>query len=171
VASSRTPSSDTLFGKDNEVSMKIEFYSLFGANSGSANFLGEVTQLLHDGSSPEDIWLEHSLEAIAPASAVEARLTFVFEQPSNQNGAIWIDTAGLFLEPTQAGDFDADGDVDGADFLAWQRDPSVGDLADWSANFGTASALAAAQASTTAVPEPASFTLALMALVAFRRYR
>lgn len=35
--------------------------------------------------------------------------------------------AGLGGHP---GDFDLDGDVDGADFLLWQRNPSVGDLAD-----------------------------------------
>jgi len=28
-------------------------------------------------------------------------------------------------------DFDNDGDVDGADFLAWQRNPRVGSLSDW----------------------------------------
>jgi hypothetical protein len=34
------------------------------------------------------------------------------------------------------GDFDFDGDVDGRDFLTWQRNPSIGDLADWQANYG-----------------------------------
>jgi hypothetical protein len=47
------------------------------------------------------------------------------------------------------GDFDNDGDVDGRDFLAWQRNPSVGNLADWQANFGAGSLGAVA-----AVPEP-----------------
>ena len=32
----------------------------------------------------------------------------------------------LLSAPTLPGDFDADGDVDGADFLAWQRDPTLG---------------------------------------------
>jgi hypothetical protein len=35
-----------------------------------------------------------------------------------------------------AGDFDADQDVDGRDFLAWQRNTAVGNLADWQANYG-----------------------------------
>ncbi|MBA3480729.1 MAG: hypothetical protein H0T51_02840 [Pirellulales bacterium] len=35
-----------------------------------------------------------------------------------------------------AGDFDNDGDVDGSDFLSWQRNPGVGNLSDWQANFG-----------------------------------
>lgn len=52
------------------------------------------------------------------------------------------------------GDFNGDGDVDGADFLVWQRTPGVGNLADWQANFGNA-----ANANSTTVPEPASICL------------
>ena len=72
-----------------------------------------------------------------------------------------------------AGDFDDDGDVDGADFLEWQRgqspDPlSADDLGDWLANFGDASPLTA---SVTAVPEPSTLVLFLMAAapIRFRR--
>jgi hypothetical protein len=40
-----------------------------------------------------------------------------------------------------AGDFNDDGDVDGRDFLVWQRGaspaPSGGGLADWQTNYGT----------------------------------
>ena len=36
----------------------------------------------------------------------------------------------------ESGDFDGDGDRDGADFLLWQTNPSIGDLADWEANYG-----------------------------------
>jgi hypothetical protein len=35
-----------------------------------------------------------------------------------------------------AGDFDADNDVDGRDFLLWQRDTTIGNLADWQTNYG-----------------------------------
>ncbi|TWU29792.1 glycoside hydrolase family 16 protein [Bythopirellula polymerisocia] len=154
LASTRSPSWDSLFGKSNDVTMKIEFYSIFGAAAGSSGFLGEVSQLIHDGSSAEDIWLDHTLEAIAPQDAVEARLSFVFRQPGTDNGAIWIDSTGLFLETFIDGDFDLDNDVDGADFLAWQRDNSVGSLADWQANYSTSATLSA-------VPEPASYMLAL----------
>jgi endonuclease/exonuclease/phosphatase family metal-dependent hydrolase len=59
----------------------------------------------------------------------------------------------------QPGDFDFDGDVDGRDFLMWQRgessDPlSMDDLADWQANYGAGFFLAYA-----AVPEPAWGTM------------
>ncbi|TWU28359.1 hypothetical protein [Bythopirellula polymerisocia] len=60
--------------------------------------------------------------------------------------------------PGIAGDFDGDGDVDGHDFLVWQRNPAVGDLSDWQTNYG-APPLAAA----TSVPEPATWMLLLCA--------
>ncbi len=61
-----------------------------------------------------------------------------------------------------AGDFDVDGDVDGADFLKWQRGASpnpgsAADLAAWRGNFGF-SALTAAG---TSIPEPRAALLAL----------
>lgn len=66
------------------------------------------------------------------------------------------------------GDFDADGDVDGADFLVWQRGfgttYDAADLAAWKANFGSAPAIGA-------VPEPSTMLLALCTLAALARVR
>jgi hypothetical protein len=61
----------------------------------------------------------------------------------------------------QAGDFDDDGDVDGRDFLVWQRGESptplsAGDLADWQTNYGAGGLGAFA-----AVPEPATWAVFL----------
>lgn len=65
------------------------------------------------------------------------------------------------LVTTGPGDFDGDGDVDGADFLGWQRtDPSQ--IAVWQSNYGTMSSVAA----NGAVPEPTSIVLAGLALSA-----
>jgi hypothetical protein len=68
----------------------------------------------------------------------------------------------------QPGDFDDDGDVDGRDFLIWQRGGSspggslsTSDLQDWQINYPTSSGLAAA----TAVPEPAISTLFLASTI------
>jgi hypothetical protein len=61
-----------------------------------------------------------------------------------------------------AGDFNGDGTCDGADFLMWQLDPSVGLLADWEANYGTVAPLSATSA---AVPEPATLLLAAAVIV------
>ena len=72
-----------------------------------------------------------------------------------------------------AADFDFDGDVDGYDFLAWQRGESPNplsaeDLALWEEQFGSEASSAAAS---TGVPEPASEILLMlgMAAVLFRR--
>lgn len=72
------------------------------------------------------------------------------------------------------GDYDLDRDVDGNDFLVWQRgsspDPlSAGDLVAWQSNFG-ASSLAAS----VPIPEPRTVLLAAMAgvgLLGLRRKR
>jgi T5SS/PEP-CTERM-associated repeat protein len=71
-----------------------------------------------------------------------------------------------------SGDFDADGDVDGRDFLIWQRGGSPNpnssaDLAAWKANFG----FHALTASGTAVPEPSGGWLALAAIVSACAFR
>ncbi len=81
-------------------------------------------------------------------------------------------TFSNIMVQTSTGDFDRDGDVDGADFLAWQTNQGLTtgasreqgdsnadnivndvDLAAWKAYFGSPSPLA------TAVPEPASMVL------------
>jgi len=72
------------------------------------------------------------------------------------------------------GDFDFDNDVDGLDFLKWQRGESPNplsqsDLADWEANYGMVAPLSAASA---AVPEPNSLALlSLGGLIALRSFR
>ncbi len=74
---------------------------------------------------------------------------------------------------TLTGDFDDDGDVDGSDFLKWQRgEPpnpfSQRDLKVWQMNYGqTSSALSAA----TTVPEPSTALLAILGLVLATRRR
>ena len=66
----------------------------------------------------------------------------------------------------QAGDFDDDGDVDGNDFLIWQRGDSPsplspGDLSDWQAHYGAAPPpLVVANA----LPEPSSLLIASIGL-------
>jgi hypothetical protein len=68
-------------------------------------------------------------------------------------------------EPVEDGDFDNDGDVDGRDFLVWQRGNSpnplsAGDLALWQNSYGTGGL-----AAISGVPEPSS--LALLVIGAF----
>jgi len=87
------------------------------------------------------------------------------------SGTLYLDdiyvTAGTSLEnpidaPGLDGDFDSDGDVDGADFLEWQRDFAnlgAGGLADWEANFGAG---VPAVAAASAVPEPSAIALLML---------
>lgn len=65
------------------------------------------------------------------------------------------------------GDFDGNGVVTGRDFLAWQRNPSLGNLSDWQ------NAYPGALAGFASVPEPASLVLVcgLLGVVASQRRR
>lgn len=72
------------------------------------------------------------------------------------------------VEPN--GDFDGDGDADGADFLKWQRDGlGTAALVDWETNYGNGGAASVIGA----VPEPSSLVLLLTVAMASqaRRWR
>ena len=82
-------------------------------------------------------------------------------------------SANLLVEGTvnyvtgpDPGDFDSDGDVDGADFLAWQRGNSpnplsASDLAEWESNYGAG---AGPLSASTSVPEPSTGLMLLLCL-------
>ena len=168
-ASTLTRSEDSLVGSDNEVLMKVEFYSEAGAEYGSENFLGESILSIADGTMSEDNWESHSHQAYAPLEAVEARLTFSFQQTAaNQGGSVFVDSVTFF--DTLSGDFNSDGQINAADFTVW-RDTlgssvpafsgadgdgdsliTAADLEIWQAHFGMAVANASSTAA--AVPEP-----------------
>lgn len=114
--------------------------------------------------------------------------TFVYDESPNYLGStellkdfdtykigLYVDFAltaltlqGAAVGPTGA--IDIDGDVDGADFLKWQRgeSPNGGDaleLADWTSNFGVIGLISAASAG---VPELSTLALLSCALVGSR---
>jgi hypothetical protein len=72
-------------------------------------------------------------------------------------------TEGVFVStvaasPRVAGDFDADGQVDGSDFLLWQRGGGdAGELSSWAGSFGGSTASVSAGV----VPEPSGTSMAL----------
>ena len=79
--------------------------------------------------------------------------------------------AGFTGSVSVPGDFDGDFDVDGNDFLEWQRtDGTPPGLAAWNANYGTGVAAGAAAAAS-AVPEPSSAALAAIAATLWMRRR
>ena len=110
-ASAFIRSQDSIFGTDNEVLMKLEYYSRFGADFGSPEFLGEVPLLIADGTSLQDTWIPHQIIDVAPADAVEARITFAFRQPGINGGAVHIDAVSLQTGILD-GDFNNDGSYD-----------------------------------------------------------
>lgn len=127
----------------------------------------------NDSNGPQGTQMEWAvpLDAVIQFPPVLGGPTPAFSDPTF-NFVVYTDlglqdvtdviTYTLATPPTKDGDFDLDGDVDGADFLKWQRELggalTAADLAKWKANFGAASMGAAG-----AVPEPASGMVALAA--------
>jgi hypothetical protein len=79
-----------------------------------------------------------------------------------------IGVESLVVDPGPDGDFDLDGDVDGADFLVWQQgfgnSFDADDLALWQGNYGSvAGGVANVAGSSSAIPEPTAWTLAVAA--------
>ena len=78
-----------------------------------------------------------------------------------------VGQAHLFTAVSEpSADFDEDGDVDGNDYLKWQRGESPNplsapDLADWQLNFGSSMTLS----SSTAIPEPSALAMAVCCLI------
>ena len=110
-------------------------------------------------------------EQITPtASFLNVALSKVIITSSHDGGlgaAFALDDIVLSIVTFLDGDFDMDGDVDGNDFLVWQRtDGTPGGLTLWQNNYGTG---VLAAAGTSAVPEPTSVTLLLLGLAAIGR--
>jgi hypothetical protein len=128
------------------------------AGGSNDNLLSETNLLgmksLAPGSSP--VSLGAAFDA-GGAQDVEFFYGLVGSDGALQQGVVEYVSGNL------GGDFDFDGDVDGADFLVWQRGfgttHSATTLATWKANFGATSASAALQG----VPEPHAAVLAAMA--------
>jgi T5SS/PEP-CTERM-associated repeat protein len=125
---------------------------------GDFEFSGDLMVNLADGYSPQ-------LGDSFPLATVSGEITGSPNTnllPVLADGLAWELTAeehevvlSVIEAPGLTGDFDGDGDVDGRDFLSWQRDPSIGNLSDWQENYGSPTGLANA----VAVPEPACMTI------------
>jgi hypothetical protein len=102
----------------------------------------------------------------------EFDMTFETRFFTNQDAAFYADLGESFARAFNdslpfllPGDFDDDDDVDGADFLKWQRSeltnpPSQSDLDDWQVYFGNF-----ALAATASIPEPSTLLLGTLAAV------
>ncbi|MGI9427213.1 MAG: hypothetical protein ACR2NM_01050, partial [Bythopirellula sp.] len=92
------------------------------------------------------------------------------EDPSfpNSDNEVDFDDVRLDASPALDGDFGLDGDVDGLDFLAWQRGESnnpgsQAELSDWQTNYGGA---ALSGVNPVFVPEPATGGLLVLVSLA-----
>jgi hypothetical protein len=119
---------------------------------------------------------------VETAGTIAGNLSAI-NMPILPGGFAWEDLstsstiAYRFTAPLSA-DFDEDDDVDGNDFLVWQRGGSTNplsdaDLDDWKTQFGSSLALSNAAGSNTAVPEPGGAILmavSVLSIAHMRRY-
>lgn len=148
-----------------------------GTNSGSD--YDQLNHLLGDGIADLGGTLDVQLiEGFTPTAgdtfeiitAMSVLETFDNELlPTLGGGLTWLvdyQSTSVLLSVGLAGDFNFDGRVDGGDFLAWQRDTSLGNLTDWETNYGST-----VTANMAAVPEPSAIMLALVGLAFTSRRR
>lgn len=140
--------------------------ALYGnADDSLSQFLGLV-----QGTDAIRFW-DDSVSDWAPLASATFGEDYTLEYLSSGDLAGYtLLTVGDASSPVVAGDFNADGSVDGTDFLTWQRGESPdplgeGSLTAWKTHFGTSASGAgsgiAAEASAT-VPEPTASALALL---------
>ncbi len=98
-----------------------------------------------------------------PANRSGHQVLWIAWQRDDPVGEVFFSTSDLLVSPSAAaGDFDLDGDVDGADYLRWQRDvgsdTSLADLEDWLVQYPSNPLLASS------IPEPQSMVLVLLVI-------
>jgi hypothetical protein len=163
----QAPSGDTIDGTANFNTFELSFHDAAG-NAIETNKSFPVL----DGRDPNlvtDAWVEAIVNGLAPAGTAFVRVNIFFIQLQNQGGASWVDDVSLVrLTPDlveQDGDFNRDGIVDAADYVAWRKLglPET-DYNLWRQNFGEVGGGSGAGGG--AVPEPGALLLAMVAFIA-----
>jgi hypothetical protein len=153
------------------------------ANNAAAG-LGDGThrlQLVYDATAKTAVfsidtnYAGGAYAADLTAPALDASLLYAADGWPTEASSIYFggDDSAIFKDfsvavsstPSQDGDFDGDGDVDGRDFLRWQRGGSpsplsAGDLSLWQNNYGAGGLVAVS-----AVPEPSSVILLMVSAI------
>lgn len=139
--------------------------------SSADGFVSDIASGDFDGIAPGSTSVAADLEGVTSLQGATSDVTFriafanALADIGSGNGAsiTLVDLIGTvegdIVGPT--GDYDGDEDVDGADFLAWQRGESpngatAGDLQAWQDNYGQGTT---ALSSVSAIPEPMSLQL------------
>jgi hypothetical protein len=126
------------------------------ANQLIEQFLREAGSTIAGGQS---IVLGNAFNTNTFGAGIDGDLEFEF----GYNGGGIAGGIVEYVSDTTPGDFDGDGDVDGRDFLRWQRGQSpsplsASDLSDWQSSYGSGGLTAGVQS----VPEPATAVLLLI---------
>jgi len=156
-----------------------------GQDAGTLDVIGEInlssSTLDLEYSSGIFAQMGDTYEILDSTQAIVGTFANASSQVSDDNGqiwdimynasSVWVTATGSTV-PAIPGDFDGDGDVDGSDFLSWQRGVSPvpgspGDLDDWEMNYGMSNAVAAVSA----VPEPSTLAIVFVALACCPRRR
>jgi hypothetical protein len=150
-----------------EVPSLTETYFVMEFLNGSGTQIGAQTLDLRTVQMNDTTWREHTVTGLAPAGTAQVRVGLRVDDVMT-NVDIPFQTANFddfSLMAVVPGDYDVDGDVDGNDFLVWQRGGSptpnsAADLTTWKTAFGTGGASAA----TGAVPEQAGLVATLLGI-------
>lgn len=125
------PSVD-LFGAAS-LDLPVSLRNGVGIGGNQVKNLGDQGFLNVDGN--RDLWKVGFVEFIAMEPGTTELNLFEGDNVfSSGQGILEFYTLNVTL--VTAGDFDLDGDVDGHDFITWQRESGTGDLQDWQDSFG-----------------------------------
>jgi hypothetical protein len=121
-----------------------------------------------------EAWVDFSLDGTSPSNTEFVRVGIIVNGAVNTTGAdrgAFFDDLSLTLASAGLdGDHNLDGSVDAADYVVWRKNPSAfggdGGYTTWRENFGEMASGIGGGQSNAAVPEPASWVLGFMALVA-----
>jgi hypothetical protein len=143
----------------------LEFDQIQINTFGTANLAGTLEVSLIDNFFPQDGDIFKILTAGAVVGAFDTVTGVNMSAGLDFEVIVESQSVLLLFEVLLPGDFDIDGDVDGADFLIWQlNDGSQSDLDDWQTNFGSVTNSAAA--ASTGVPEPATGLMLMLGMAA-----
>ena len=137
----------------NVISGQIDYANqTFTVNINGSNYSYQSSQVTNNGGN-------YAFRDTTAAALAGGNIVLVAGNSAGANdGTYTIDDIKLEIAAAVPGDFDGDADVDGADFLTWQRDDALaGGLTEWQGNYGASGSLSASLAT---VPEPSSLILA-----------